>query len=312
MGLTREHPCMAVFSTITVLWGFSWFVYMDRDGLEIYNLWESLGVWLGLRGGISNFEYWDHWHGFGQLTTAGRAGGGNNLMFDQLLALAKEYPNYGATILGVTGMFFTALFGWLLKRPMARQAVKTDIFNATLGGMTQLIESQAAIIREHESDRAHWARSRAQLVMRAEELEARLQPWPDTPTDTARILVVEDDVRMARVVCRMIERLSLEGFVVTKGYDALRHLRSGQFKLMVLDFGLPDINGIDVATAARREGIDIPIVGLTGFSDYLPINDPRMAEANFAIVLPKTSRADQIMDAIRRALKPASGEAGQG
>lgn len=313
IGLTGEHQSMAVFSTATVLWGFGWLIYMGGYGLEIHDIWKSFSVWIGLRGSVLHFEYWDNWNGFGQLATTGRTGSGSSLMgwYQQFMALAKEYPNYGATILGVAGMFFTALFGWLLKRPMARQAVKTDEFNATIKGMRELIESQRLIIEDHEKDREHWARGRAQLVLRIEDLEARLQPWSDTPGDSAIIIVVEDNNASARSICRMLERMQLEAFVTTRGHDALRHLRSGQFKLMVLDFGLPDINGIDVAILARRQGIDIPIIGLTGVAIYLPKDSPQMLEAKFSAVLPKTSRADEIMSAIRRALETASGGAGR-
>lgn len=229
--------------------------------------------------------------------------------FDQLIAIAKEYPNYGATILGVVGMFFTAIFGYFLKRPMALQAVKTDQFNATIKGLQALNESQAETItyleglqRAHDQDRDHWYRTRAQLTSQIEDLESRLRPWPETPLDAAVVIVVEDDNSSARVVLRILQRLGVEGFVTTRGYDALRHLRSGQFKLMVLDFGLPDISGIDVAILARREGIRIPIIGLTGVASDLPSDSPRMIEAHFTAVLAKTSRADEIMAAVRAAL----------
>lgn len=322
MGIAVEYQGLAVFSTISVLWGISWLIYLDFDGLEIHNLWKSVSFWFGLRGSIPDIEYWDHWNGFGQLTASGRSGGGRtggNLMgFDQLIALAKEYPNYGATILGVVGMFFTAIFGYFLKRPMAVQAVKTDQFNATIKGLQALNASQAETItyleglqRAHDQDRDHWYRTRDQLGQRIEELEARLRPWPDSPVDAAVVIVVEDDNAGARVVLRILQRLHVEGFVTTRGYDALRHLRSGQFKLMVLDFGLPDINGIDLAILARREGINIPIIGLTGVAGDLPSDSPRMIEARFTAVLAKTSRADEILSAIRSALNPESAPIGR-
>lgn len=235
-------------------------------------------------------------------------------LYDTLLALAKEYPNSGATILGVIGMFFTALFGWLLKRPMIKASMKNDEFKATIDGMKELIESQQKVIDDHERDREHWVRGRAQLVVRIEELEARLNPWPDTPPEDATVIVAEDDNVSASILCRVIRKAGYEPFVTTRGYDALRHLRSGQFKLMILDFGMPDINGIDVAITARREGIDIPIIGITVLGDpsfkEVLANNPRMIEARFTAIISKTSRALDIERAIRDTLAEASGEAG--
>lgn len=65
------------------------------------------------------------------------------------------------------------------------------------------------------------------------------------------ILVVEDEPRLRGVVARLIEAA---GFAVTSvgtGADALREAVSGEFDLVVLDLGLPDISGRDVLRALR-------------------------------------------------------------
>lgn len=323
-GLTGEHQSVAVFAAITVLWGISRLIYMDRDDLEVFNIWKSVSLWFSVRGGVFDLKYRDYWNGFSEFATTGSAGSGGKIMdfhqwFEQLQALAKEYPNYGATVLGVIGMFFTGFFGWLLKRPMTKQAIKTDEFNATIGGMRQLITAQQETIenleelqRGHERDRGHWSRTRAQLVMRLEELEARLRPWPDYPPDNAEVIVVEDNILAANAICRIVRHLGHEPFVTTGGYDALRHLRNGQFKLMILDFGLPDMNGIDVAIQARREKIDIPIIAITGVAEDINamIKSERLTEAKMMAILPKTARAYDIELTIKTALEAASREAG--
>lgn len=229
-------------------------------------------------------------------------------------------------LIAVVGGVLTAIFAPLIRFPLQLRAVrnqeKLDGFTATIKGMESLSEQKDARIayleglqREHDNDRTHWANTRAQLSLRIEDLESRLRPWPDMPTESAIIIIVEDNTSAARTICRVVERMGLEAFVTTKGYDALRHIRSGQFKLMVLDFGLPDINGIDVAIAARREGIEIPIIGITGVATDIintMASNPRLIEARFAVILPKTSRAAAIQLAIKTALESASGGAEQG
>lgn len=224
-------------------------------------------------------------------------------------------------LVAVFGGVIGALLAPFLRFPLQLRAVrsqeKLDAFKATIAGLEANIRSLEIIIerkdseiaqlqefqKSHDTDRDHWFRTRAQLSQRIEELQARNMPWPDQPPEGAVIIVVEDDSYVARVMCRMMERLGYEAFVTTKGYDALRHLRTGQFRLMVLDFGLPDINGIDVAIMARRDGHTIPIIGLTGVASDLPRDTPRMLEAKFTAVLPKTSRADEIMAAVRSAIE---------
>ena len=75
----------------------------------------------------------------------------------------------------------------------------------------------------------------------------------DTVAPT-RVLIVEDDEDVARPLVRALEA---EGYVVTwvdRGERALAHLYRHTVELMVLDLGLPDMEGLDVVSRARRSG----------------------------------------------------------
>lgn len=233
--------------------------------------------------------------------------------------LMADY-NRVIALVAVVGGAIGAVLAPFIRFPLQLRAVRNqerlDAFKATVDGLEALgrqkdleITRLNTVVEGHDRDREHWYNTRAMLVQRIEELQSQLYPWPENPTDTAVVMVCEDDIVSAKVLCRMLEQVQIEVFVTTKGYDALRHIRaSPQFKLMILDFGLPDINGIDVAILARREGFRMPIIGLTGVADDLPKDTPRMKEANFTVVLPKTSRATDIIRHVKAALSP-SGEA---
>ncbi|HSD80897.1 MAG TPA: response regulator transcription factor [Solirubrobacteraceae bacterium] len=82
-----------------------------------------------------------------------------------------------------------------------------------------------------------------------------------TPRDP-RVLVVEDDEEIAQVLQRS---LRLEGYEVRLAADgpaALQTAAAFNPDLVVLDLGLPGLDGIDVARALRRED-DVPILILT-------------------------------------------------
>jgi two-component system, OmpR family, response regulator MprA len=82
------------------------------------------------------------------------------------------------------------------------------------------------------------------------------------PERPARVLVVEDDDDIAQVLKRS---LRLEGYDVRDAGDgplALREARTFQPDLVVLDLGLPGLDGIDVARELRAGG-DVPILVLT-------------------------------------------------
>ncbi len=78
-----------------------------------------------------------------------------------------------------------------------------------------------------------------------------------------RILVVEDDQRLARFLERV---LTEEGYAVDRcasGADAVTQLRASGYDLVLLDWMLPDLDGIEVCRQIRRGGSPVPILMLT-------------------------------------------------
>lgn len=83
-----------------------------------------------------------------------------------------------------------------------------------------------------------------------------------------RIVVAEDDSAIREL---LVHHLRREGFRCEEAHDgpaALRAARGGG-DLMILDVGLPVLDGFDVMRALRREGRDIPILVLTARSDEI-------------------------------------------
>ncbi|KUL26921.1 response regulator transcription factor [Actinoplanes awajinensis] len=79
------------------------------------------------------------------------------------------------------------------------------------------------------------------------------------------VLVVEDDRELREVVRRYLERAGHTVHTTGSGAEALSLLESGGVGLVVLDLGLPDVDGLEVLAAARQ-GQEIPVVVLTARS----------------------------------------------
>jgi DNA-binding response OmpR family regulator len=78
-----------------------------------------------------------------------------------------------------------------------------------------------------------------------------------------KILIVEDDRKLARLLCRM---LSEEGYAADccgTGSDALTQAGAGVYDLIILDWMLPDVDGLEVCRQLRRRGERVPILMLT-------------------------------------------------
>ncbi len=100
----------------------------------------------------------------------------------------------------------------------------------------------------------------------------------------ARILIVEDEQRIASFVSK---GLRSDGHVTTNvadGREGLDHALSGDFDLVVLDIGLPGMDGFDLLEQLRSQGSNVPVIVLTardsvgdtvsalegGADDYMP------------------------------------------
>jgi DNA-binding response OmpR family regulator len=80
------------------------------------------------------------------------------------------------------------------------------------------------------------------------------------------VLVVEDEIEIARVVRDYLRNAGFEVIVVGDGGSAVASVRSAKPDLLVLDLGLPGQDGLDVAREIRRWS-STPIVMLTARGD---------------------------------------------
>src|SRR5216684_1160569 len=127
------------------------------------------------------------------------------------------------------------------------------------------------------------------------------------------ILVVDDDKRIVKLVRDYLEHGGFTVLVASDGPTALRSARTGRPDLVVLDLGLPGLDGLDVARALRRDS-EVPIIMLTarteesdklvglelGADDYLtkPFS-PKELVARVRAVLRRATDAAVPSDVIR-------------
>ncbi|NNU28843.1 response regulator transcription factor [Isoptericola sediminis] len=78
-----------------------------------------------------------------------------------------------------------------------------------------------------------------------------------------RILVAEDEDRIAQFVRKGLRAHGFVPTVVSDGASAVEHALSGEYDLMVLDIGLPEVDGFEVLSRLRGSGSTMPVVILT-------------------------------------------------
>ena len=82
----------------------------------------------------------------------------------------------------------------------------------------------------------------------------------------ALILVAEDDADIRQLVRDVLEHAGFDVLIAADGPSAIHNARTRRPDLLVLDLGLPGLDGLDVARALRRES-SVPIIMLTARSE---------------------------------------------
>jgi DNA-binding response OmpR family regulator len=92
-------------------------------------------------------------------------------------------------------------------------------------------------------------------------------PSGPTLSVVATVLLAEDDIGIAQPLSRALQREGHEVVVVGDGHTALARADHDEVDLLVLDLGLPGMDGLDVCRRLRRVRSDVPVLMLTARTD---------------------------------------------
>ncbi len=81
------------------------------------------------------------------------------------------------------------------------------------------------------------------------------------------ILLAEDDAAISEPLARALRREGYAVEVADSGEPALGCLNGGGFDLLVLDLGLPDVDGLEICRRLRMDGNQLPVLVLTARAD---------------------------------------------
>jgi PAS domain S-box-containing protein len=141
------------------------------------------------------------------------------------------------------------------------------------------------------------------LAVREAEVPARIAPSEGlSPLSGKRVLVVDDNATSREIVVRQTRSWEMEPVAVEGPLDALALIDKGEhFDVAVLDFVLPDMDGLALAREirSRRDERELPLLLVTSIGRRRQVS----AEAeNFAAQLAKPLKASQLHDALATVL----------
>jgi CheY-like chemotaxis protein len=106
-----------------------------------------------------------------------------------------------------------------------------------------------------------------------------------------RILIVEDDVLIALGAMQDLEDEGYEVVLANDGRRGFEEATNQAFDLIITDFMMPRMNGLDMIDALRTAGIVLPIVLATSIDECAL---PRWQRAGYDLYLPKPYRSRDI------------------
>ncbi len=146
--------------------------------------------------------------------------------------------------------------------------------------------------------------SGSEFIIRMPLAEA---PVPETEKQSGmslahslRILVVDDNAPAADSLVRLLNKLGARAQAVYSAHEALGSERLNEVDLFLLDVGMPHMDGYELVSALRKQGISAPIVALTGYG--LADDKKRAHDAGFSSHLTKPVGIAELNDIFKNVL----------
>jgi CheY-like chemotaxis protein len=137
---------------------------------------------------------------------------------------------------------------------------------------------------------------------------------PSAQSVPARILLVDDNALGLKARKTVLEELGYKIATAANGDDALEHFARQKFDLVVTDYKMPRMDGLELIGRLRKKVPELPIILISGYVDALGLSEQN-TNAD-AVIQKSANEVPHLVRAVARLLrpkptrKPATGEGG--
>ena len=121
---------------------------------------------------------------------------------------------------------------------------------------------------------------------------------PPPADSTLRILVVDDDPGMGKVLKRLLRAAAHTVETAVTGGDAPIHFEKGRFDLVITDYQMPGMNGDELAAAIKALVPIQPILMVTAYAEQLRRSSGLLSAVD--MVIDKPCQAKELFEAIAK------------
>ncbi len=120
-----------------------------------------------------------------------------------------------------------------------------------------------------------------------------------------RILIVDDEVKILKLLSRYFSRQGHEVKVTTEPYEALRLVQSERFDVLILDHRMPQLTGLEVFKRVRRGESSPRVILMTAHATVeKAVETMKLGAVDY---IQKPFDFDSMKEAVRKALEQQSG-----
>lgn len=136
---------------------------------------------------------------------------------------------------------------------------------------------------------------------------------PINSIPTFSILLVDDNSNGVKARKIILEELGYKISTASNGADALELFNAGKFDLVVTDYKMPRMDGLELIVHLRKLNLNLPIVLISGYVDTLGLNEQNTGAD--AVLQKSSNEVNHMVRAVARLLrkkptrKPVSAEA---
>lgn len=122
----------------------------------------------------------------------------------------------------------------------------------------------------------------------------------------ARILLADDEMKLRDLFARYLRGLGHDVRTAADGNEVMAALADGPADLLITDINMPDMDGIEILTALRKNGSGMPVIAISG-GGYLDKNLLLTSAAMLGalMTLEKPFALEELRDAVESALSPS-------
>ena len=159
----------------------------------------------------------------------------------------------------------------------------------------KIVELHGGRVSAHSEGLGSGSRFVVELPLAAAPAQAAA-PQARQPAPGKQVLVVDDNVDAAEMTALILEQFGHAVRVAHSAATALETLEHYRPAVVILDIGLPDMDGYALAAAIRRKGAAPRLVALTGYGQKTDVD--RAAGAGFDLHLTKPATLDDLARAV--------------